>query len=144
MKSLTSSCWLDIKSVIIWSVVNYLYNLLSLHLLTFAQPREVSLENNIRENFLMVLFGCIGNLIDKFYSNFCYICLTFPSIKNTENFSIFSWTISILFEKALNSGNSLIYTTARLNVSLNGLLLVFNCLSFSNDNLLLSLYNSNS
>jgi hypothetical protein len=92
----------------------------------------------------MIFFGCVSNFIDKLYSDFSHISLTLLGVEDAKYFSVLAWTVGIFLEKALDFRHSLINAAARLYVSLHLLFLVLNRYSFSDNNFLLCLYDSQS
>jgi hypothetical protein len=75
--------------------------------------------------FLVIIFRCIINDIDKFNCNFRNIADAFFIINNTMDISILSWGICILIEVTFYFWYALIKTTARFYMSYHLFLLIF-------------------
>jgi hypothetical protein len=120
--------WITIAGINNWDLF------LSFNLSSLRKSRKLISEQCICEIFVIIVFWCIGNLVNEFHSYTCNICLTLLIIKNTINFSLLSWHIAIFLEITLNLTDTFIKTTARFYMSKHLLLLIFNnsCLTHNN------------
>lgn len=142
MKFLASSCWLDVKWVWCRLVIHNFHKLFPLCLLALLKSWEISLENYVSIHSLYSLFWSVSNLVHEFYSNFCDISLAVPCVQNTINFCIFTRAIGIFLEITLNPWNSLVTAAAWFDMGLNGLFFILNGLSFSDNDFLFCLDDS--
>lgn len=114
-------------------LVHNFYHLVALSFLAGSQSRKGVLEDGVGEMFLVVFFGDVGYIIFQRHRHSLHHCFAFLIVQHTVHFGVFSRGVGVLFEKASNSGGSLITAAARFDMGLHLLLVVFDLGGFADD-----------